>query len=139
GEAIPVVGGAAEPRGDRPQDVGPQRSRDRRRAARGMGGRDARAARLTRTSPYQGLVPYSEDDADWFFGRQGWREVIVDNLRAYRVSVLYGASGVGKSSVLNAGVVRHLHQHGREDGLLVMPFSAWSVVDPTAALKEAVG
>ena len=22
-----------------------------------------------RTSPYQGLVPYGEEDAEWFFGR----------------------------------------------------------------------
>ena len=94
---------------------------------------------MTRTSPYQGLVPYSEEDADWFFGREGWREIIVDNLRAYRVSILYGASGVGKSSVLGAGVVRYLREHGEEQGLVVVPFSTWSAEDPVGELRAAVG
>ncbi len=99
-----------------------------------------------RASPQQGLVPYSEDDADWFFGRGGWREIVVDNLRAYRVSVLYGASGVGKSSVLHAGVVRHLREQARRQyaasgaaELVAVPFSGWSSPDPAAALCDAVG
>ena len=94
-----------------------------------------------RHSPYQGLVPYSEEDADWFFGRTTWSEIIVDHLRAYRVSVLYGASGVGKSSVLGAGVVRTLHAETHDDGrlaLLPVAFSSWSLDDPVAALKRAV-
>ena len=63
--------------------------------------------------PYQGLVPYSEDDAEWFFGRDEWREVIADNMRAYRITVLYGESGVGKSSLLRAGVIRTLREEAR--------------------------
>ena len=62
------------------------------------------SARDERRSPFQGLVPYGEADAEWFFGRREWTEIVIDNLRAYRSSILYGASGVGKSSVLNAGV-----------------------------------
>src|SRR5205814_10371830 len=56
----------------------------------------AEAPARDRRSPYQGLVPYGEADAEWFFGRAEWREIVIDNLRAYRVSVLYGESGVGK-------------------------------------------
>ena len=37
------------------------------------------------------------------------REIIAANLVASRLTVLYGASGVGKSSVLRAGVAHHLH------------------------------
>ena len=43
-----------------------------------------------------------------FFGREREREIITANLLASRLTVLYGPSGVGKSSVLRAGVVRQL-------------------------------
>jgi WD40 repeat protein len=86
--------------------------------------------------PYQGLVPYSEDDAEWFFGRDEWREVIADNLRAYRITVVYGESGVGKSSLLRAGVIPTIHEEAR---LRAATFAAWSLDDPVAALKEALG
>ena len=102
-------------------------------------------ARDERSSPFQGLVPYGEADADWFFGRREWTETIVDNLLAYRLSILYGASGVGKSSVLHAGVVRSLRARAASTfaatglpELVVVPFAAWSSGDPVAALQEAV-
>jgi WD40 repeat protein len=89
-----------------------------------------------RRSPYQGLVPYSEDDAEWFFGRDEWREVIADNLRAYRITVLYGESGVGKSSLLRAGVIPTLREEPR---LTAVAFAAWSLDDPVATLKQELG
>jgi len=98
-----------------------------------------------RRSPYQGLVPYAEGDAEWFFGRDDWSEVLADNFRAYRVTVLYGVSGVGKSSLLRAGLIRRLGDEARENvadlgypRLLPVGFSAWSLDAPVAALKEAV-
>ena len=42
-----------------------------------------------------------------FFGREREREIIAANLIASRLTVLYGVSGVGKSSVLQAGVAHH--------------------------------
>jgi hypothetical protein len=59
-------------------------------------------------SPYVGLVPYDEDDAEFFFGRSLEVAIIAANLRASRLTVLYGPSGVGKSSLLMAGVVHGL-------------------------------
>jgi len=61
-------------------------------------------------SPYKGLVPYSAEDWPFFFGRDDEREIIATNLMASRLTLLYGASGVGKSSVLNAGVTHDLNQ-----------------------------
>lgn len=66
-------------------------------------------------SPYQGLVPYSEEDADRFFGRDSEREIIISNANARRLTLVYGDSGVGKSSLLHAGVVHHLRLRARED------------------------
>jgi WD40 repeat protein len=94
--------------------------------------------------PYQGLIPYSEADAAYFFGRETARDIVLDNLLAYRVSVLYGQSGVGKSSLLRAGVVRQVVDDGRrriERGeraeYAAVVFSAWSG-DPVTGLQEAI-
>lgn len=61
-----------------------------------------------RVDPFVGLAPYGEQDAEWFFGREREVELIVANLRAARLTLLYGSSGVGKSSVLLAGVLPRL-------------------------------
>ncbi len=61
-------------------------------------------------SPYVGLMPFTESDADYFFGRTTDVEVAATNLRAACLTIFYGASGVGKSSLLNAGVVPYLQK-----------------------------
>ena len=58
---------------------------------------------LIKACPYRGLVPYFEEDADYFFGRQSDTQIIVANCMTTRVTLFYGASGVGKSSVLYDG------------------------------------
>jgi WD40 repeat protein len=65
--------------------------------------------------PYKGLMPYEEGDAAFFFGREKWRDIIIDNLRASRLTVLFGGSGVGKSSVLRAGVAYTLNKTARKN------------------------
>jgi hypothetical protein len=60
--------------------------------------------------PYVGLVPFDEKDAAYFFGRERESALIVANLTASRLTLLYAPSGVGKSSVLRAGVLPALHR-----------------------------
>jgi hypothetical protein len=61
-------------------------------------------------SPYPGLAAYSEseEDAARFFGRDAESRLIIANLVASRLTLLYGPSGVGKSSILRAGVLHRL-------------------------------
>jgi len=61
-------------------------------------------------SPYVGLSYYTEDAADMFFGRDTERKVVIANLRASRLTLLYAVSGVGKSSLLRAGVASRLRE-----------------------------
>src|SRR2546423_205877 len=63
-------------------------------------------------SPYRGLDFYSEEQAKWFFGRDAERTRIISNLRTSRLTILYAESGVGKSSLLRAGVVARLRELG---------------------------
>src|SRR5687767_1798512 len=87
-----------------------------------------------RTSPYQGLTPFDEADAAYFFGRDKDARLIVADLFASPLTLLYGASGVGKSSVLRAGVVPLLR--GQNDVVVVF-FNAWQT-NPLGGLKNAV-
>jgi WD40 repeat protein len=88
-------------------------------------------------SPYKGLSAFEDSDLDalLFFGRERENEIVVANLIASRLTVLYGPSGVGKSSLLRASVARSLRELPEEP--LVVVFSRWSE-DPDAALAEAV-
>ena len=57
-----------------------------------------------RDSPYFGLDYYQEKFGAWFFGRETEGSKIITNLRAARLTLLHAESGVGKSSLLRAGV-----------------------------------
>ncbi|SNY44896.1 nSTAND1 domain-containing NTPase [Paractinoplanes atraurantiacus] len=94
--------------------------------------------------PFKGLQPYTEQDGDYFFGRDADRDLVTANLLASRLTVLYGPSGVGKSSLLQAGVVRHLHQLAESEfsylavgRAVVVYFSSWRD-DPLDGLGAAL-
>jgi tetratricopeptide (TPR) repeat protein len=86
--------------------------------------------------PYKGLQPYTEADRKYFFGRTRDEGIIISNLYAASVTVFYGASGVGKSSVLLAGAVPRLKQEPRDAVAVV--FNSWQGEDFLGALKNEV-
>jgi formylglycine-generating enzyme required for sulfatase activity len=80
-------------------------------AANGDG---APSAELWRhTSPYRGLYAMTESDADFFFGRDRETIEVIGVLAATpdKLPVLLGNSGVGKSSLAQAGVLAALRRH----------------------------
>ena len=99
---------------------------------------------LAGESPYKGLAPYTEADSEWFFGRDSQVRVVSTNLMSARITVLYAGSGVGKTSILRAGVLPALHQEARRsvgrDGraeFAVALHSRWQD-DPITSLRETV-
>ncbi len=103
------------------RERGVERLRRRaRRLLRAAGARDGRARGAGRGGmsdgaalphgPYKGLARFDDSELDerFFFGRDRETELVASNLVASRLTVLYGPSGVGKSSLLRAGVVRRL-------------------------------
>lgn len=89
-------------------------------------------------SPYLGLVPYAATDAPLFFGRDTECEIVAANLMAARLTLLYGASGVGKSSILQAGVASRLQHHPSAGAAeLLVLYNQWTG-DPVSGLVQQV-
>ncbi len=88
----------------------PASEKDIARIFDGASGRGARPSELWRyTSPYRGLEAMEEKDSDYFFGRIRETGAAIEALAAPgRLPVLIGNSGVGKSSVAQAGVLAAL-------------------------------
>lgn len=63
-------------------------------------------------NPFPGLSPFSTSKADVFFGRDIEIEKIVALCRENRFLSLVGESGVGKTSLVNAGVIPELEASG---------------------------
>jgi WD40 repeat protein len=74
-------------------------------------------------TPYRGLAPFAESDYDYFFGRGKDAGHIAASTITESLAVLFGPSGVGKSSVLGAALPRALN--AIIDGTLVVPFFRW--------------
>jgi hypothetical protein len=67
-------------------------------------------------SRYPGVQPFTDNSLarSTFFGRQHESDLLKAQVTASRLTVVYARSGIGKTSLLNAG----LHQALRDDGFL---------------------
>jgi uncharacterized caspase-like protein/WD40 repeat protein/energy-coupling factor transporter ATP-binding protein EcfA2 len=88
--------------------------------------------------PYLGLKAFSEADAAYFYGREALTEELLNRLATQSFLAVVGASGSGKSSLVQAGVVRSLKQ-----GQKIAESETWAVrclrpgAHPLAALAGA--
>ena len=67
---------------------------------------------LAAARPYKFLDYYTERDASLFFGREHEVDAICSQILAHRSFILHGRSGVGKSSILRAGLMPKLKAQG---------------------------
>jgi WD40 repeat protein len=98
-----------------------------------------------RDNPYFGLEYYDEQFGAWFFGREAEGSKIITNLRAARLTLLHAESGVGKSSLLRAGVAWRMRKladdmSARHRPVRSVPvvFTSWKD-DPSRDLVTSVG
>jgi len=68
--------------------------------------------------PWLGLRSFTEDVSQYFFGRDKEIPDLADRIRQRPLTILYGQSGLGKTSLLNAGVIPRLRQEGYEPVLM---------------------
>jgi len=89
----------------------PSSEKDVARLLDAAAGGSTRPGELWRyTSPYRGLAAMEEKDSDYFFGRKRETVDVLTALAASRdrLPVLLGNSGVGKSSLAQAGILAAL-------------------------------
>jgi hypothetical protein len=65
---------------------------------------------LDAQNPWPGLATFGEGDQDYFRGRRRESEELTRLVRRERLTVLFGRSGLGKSSLLHAGLFPHLRE-----------------------------
>lgn len=85
-------------------------------------------------APYPGLRAFEEADAHVFCGRDRDTRIVSTNVLTARLTVLYAPSGVGKSSLLRAGVTPRLRARPRTAAVV---HAAWTD-DPVRDLKQTI-
>ncbi len=97
----------------------------------------------TQGSPYPGLMHFTHKYAPVFFGRDAEVREILDRMRglAGRFIIVSGESGVGKSSIVDAGILPKLEQGGLPGGerckcVRMVPSQG---KDPWSSLLAALG
>lgn len=63
-------------------------------------------------NPWLGLASYQEKDADLFFGREKEIAFLCEVIKQNYSTVIYGKSGMGKTSLINAGLIPLLNNDG---------------------------
>jgi WD40 repeat protein len=97
--------------------------------------------------PYPGMQVFTQDQAQWFYGREDESEQLLRRLRQQSLVVVIGPSGAGKSSLVFAGVLPRLVAGGPSSGSWVIrslrpgahPTKALAVALETDAGELAVG
>lgn len=93
--------------------------------------REATTSQVTR-SPFLYLNSFSEADAQYFFGRTKAIEALTSRVATHRLLVVHGRSGVGKSSLLRAGMAQS------SGARLYYSLCVRFIADPLRALEEAI-
>lgn len=75
-------------------------------------------------APYRGIEPFRFTDQQIFAARSEETWTLLSNVTLYRAVLLYGASGTGKSSLINAGFLpQALKENYVPDRIRVQPFA----------------
>lgn len=93
----------------------------------------------TPDSPWLGLDAYHEACSDYFYGRDQEIQMLYQSVTQEALTVLYGRSGLGKTSLLNAGLLPRLRVEGRRGLILRLSFEATqpSLVEQARAMIAA--
>ncbi len=65
---------------------------------------------LLEENPFRGLLPFTERQTDFFFGREAEIDGFIERVRLQPILPVVGPSGAGKSSFVQAGVIPRLRE-----------------------------
>lgn len=97
---------------------------------------------VLRGGPFRFLDFFDVEDDDFYFGREGDVQAVIEKVRENPVTTVFGKPAIGKTSLLRAGVMATLRQEAEEtDREADRPWlAAYTRVgeDPTASIREAI-
>ena len=68
------------------------------------------AATVDPSNPWLGLASFTEETRQYFFGREAEVAELARRVQRKLLTVLFGQSGLGKTSILRAGLVPRLRE-----------------------------
>lgn len=91
---------------------------------------------VNNTNPYPGLRPYQPNEQTKFYGRDADTQALLAKIINQRLTLLFAATGVGKSSLLQAAI---LPQLSAKEGLNldVVYYNDW-IASPIKGIQQAV-
>ena len=89
------------------------------------------------TNPWLGLASFTEETRGYFFGREEEVAELARRVQRKLLTVLFGQSGLGKTSVLRAGLVPRLRDQGYCPVYVRIAYGA-DTPEPAEQIKEAI-
>ncbi len=87
--------------------------------------------------PWLGLASFSEETRGYFYGREEEVAELCRRVQRKQLTILFGQSGLGKTSILRAGIVPRLRPEGYCPVYVRIDYSPDSPV-PTEQIKQAI-
>ncbi|WP_027250077.1 nSTAND1 domain-containing NTPase [Planktothrix agardhii] len=72
-------------------------------------------------NPYRGLLSFGEEHSNLFFGRSALTQKLYDFVTSSKLTVVLGASGSGKSSLVKAGLIPKIRQFKDSNTWFILP------------------
>jgi hypothetical protein len=94
-------------------------------------------ATVDERNPWLGLVSFTEETRAFFFGRDEEVAELARRVQRKLLTVLFGKSGLGKTSILRAGLVPRLREHGYCPVYVRIAYGR-DTPEPAEQIKEAI-
>src|SRR6185437_11260618 len=88
-------------------------------------------------NPWLGLASFTEETRSFFFGREEEVAELARRVQRKLLTILFGKSGLGKTSILRAGLVPKLREHGFCPVYVRIDYSP-DTPEPAEQIKEAI-
>ncbi|MEJ0086003.1 MAG: hypothetical protein WDO72_09990 [Pseudomonadota bacterium] len=94
-------------------------------------------ATIDDSNPWIGLASFTEETRDYFYGREEEVAELARRVQRKLLTVLFGQSGLGKTSILRAGLVPRLRNQGYCPVYVRVDYSK-EAPEPAEQLKQAI-